>query len=303
MPLRQGHLRPPSTRYPLLPPSARERVLRIQMQTAAGVFLRLFVGVVARTDESSAFDDAQADGEAEFFPTDELFGCDPAFDGKVLGARLKVLAYRENISSVGSDIAERLFDLCLLLAEAEHDACFGREAAAFGVAQHGPAAVVTGLHANGLLEPFHRFHVVIKNIGLRVENHIDVVRFAFEIGNENFDRGVRVAMTNSADRRCPDAGAAIGEFVAGHACDDAMAKVHRRDGFSDSCRFAEIELRGTAGLNRAEITGTRADISENHQGRGTARPTLAQVRALRALADGVELVLVDQISNGSIARP
>ena len=93
-------------------------------------------------------------------------------------------------------------------------------------------------------------------------------------------------------------GAAVGQFVAGDAGDDAVPQAHLRDGLGDARGLAEVELGRPAGLDRAEVAGARADVAEDHHGGGAARPALAEVRALRALADRVELVVVHQLARG-----
>jgi len=58
----------------------------------AGVFLRLFVGVITGTDQGTAFDDAKAEGEAELLPVLELLRRRPAGEWPMLRAGLQVLA-------------------------------------------------------------------------------------------------------------------------------------------------------------------------------------------------------------------
>ena len=56
-------------------------------------------------------------------------------------------------------------------------------------------------------------------------------------------------------------------------------------------------------MDCAKVAGSRADIPEDHQRRGTPRPTFTQIGALSALANRVELMVVDQRPNGGVARP
>ena len=142
---------------------------------------------------------------------------------------------------------------------------------------------------------------MIVDVGLRIEHQIQVLEVPLEIRDQHLDRGRRVAVADGADRRGPDAGAAILQFVAGHARDDAVLQIHLRHGIGDAGGFAEIELRRTAGLDRAEIAGARADVAQNHHRGCAAGPALAQVWALGALADRVELVLVHEFAHGLVA--
>jgi len=68
---------------------ASEGVLRVEVFDA-GVFLGLFVGVVAGADHRAAFHDADAEGEAELFPVGELVGVGPALDFEVLRGGLEI---------------------------------------------------------------------------------------------------------------------------------------------------------------------------------------------------------------------
>jgi len=231
----------------------------------------------------------------------ELVGVGPALDFEMLRGGLEILADGENVGLVGGDVAEGLLDLSLSLPEAEHDAGLGDEAAGFGVLEDGAGAVVAGLDADGFLETFNGFQVVVKNVGLGVEDGVEVVELALPIGREDFDGGLGIAVADGADGGGPDGGTAIGEFVAGDGGDDAVAQAHFRDGIGDAGGFAEVEFRGAAGLDGAEITGARADVAEDHHGGGAARPAFAEVGALRALADGVEFVFVHEGADGLVA--
>ena len=267
----------------------------------AGVFLRLFVGVVARADEGTALDDAEADAEAKVLPMDELFGRGPARNWQVFWRGLEILADREDVGFVGRDVADRLLDFMLLFADAQHDARFCDESPALCMAEDGAGAVVARLDADWFLEAFDCLEVVIVNVGLGVEDSIDVLHVSFEIRHEDFDRGVRAAVTDGANGHGPDSSPAIGKLVAGDTSDNAVLEIHLRDGVGDAGGFTEVELRGATGLDCAEIAGPRADVSEDHHGGGAAGPALAQVGALSALADCMEFVFVDQFARGEVA--
>src|SRR5262245_13863983 len=71
-----------------------------------------------------------------------------------------------------------------------------------------------------------------------------------------------------------------------------MPKRHPLDGIRNARRFCEIELVRFAIRNRAIRARARADVAENHEGRGAMVPALADVRTPRLLTDGVELQLL-----------
>ena len=50
-------------------------------------------------------------------------------------------------------------------------------------------------------------------------------------------------------------------------------------------------------LNRAESAATRALFACDHEGRGSARPAVVNVRAARLFADGVQLVALNDVES------
>ena len=157
----------------------------------AGVFLRLFVGVITGTDQRTAFDDAKAEGEADLLPVLELLRPHPAGKWPMLRTGLQVLANGEDVDFVAGEVAHRLLDLRLLLPEAEHEAGLRRETAALRVAQHGAAAVVAGRHPHGLLQALHGFDIVIVDVGLRRAPGLDCAEIARARADfaQNHERG------------------------------------------------------------------------------------------------------------------
>ena len=93
----------------------------------------------------------------------------------------------------------------------------------------------------------------------------------------------------------PDFRAAVGEFVAVDAGDDDVLEAHGGNGVADSDGFIEIEEGGAAGGDVAEAAGAGADVAEDHESGGAGGPAFAHVGALGFLADGVELVGVNEV--------
>ncbi len=77
--------------------------------------------------------------------------------------------------------------------------------------------------------------------------------------------------------------------VAVHAGDDGMVQAELGDGVRHAARLIEIDGLGLALGHSAEAAAARAQIAEHHEGCGLLVPALADVRAVRALADGVEV--------------
>ena len=60
-------------------------------------------------------------------------------------------------------------------------------------------------------------------------------------------------------------------------------------GFGDAARFVPIDGLGTTFGYRAESATARADVSQQHEGRGLVIPALADIGALRRLANRVQV--------------
>src|SRR5205085_1368818 len=56
------------------------------------------------------------------------------------------------------------------------------------------------------------------------------------------------------------------------------------------------------GLHVAKAAAPGADVAEDHEGRGAALPAFADIGAVRLLADGVQVVLLDRLAETPIGR-
>ena len=115
----------------------------------------------------------------------------------------------------------------LFFAEAEHHAGLGDEALLLGDLQELQRAVILGLRADLVVEPRDGFDVVVEDFGLLVEDELQGVPVAAEIGDEDFDAGAGGLQADLADRLGPDRRAAVGQLVAVDAGDDDVLEVHR----------------------------------------------------------------------------
>src|SRR3954447_143172 len=83
--------------------------------------MSLLVGAVARADERAGEDRAEAERLALLAEPAELVGMHPAVDPRVLRARLQVLADGDDVDAVRAQVAHRLDDLVVRLAEPDDD--------------------------------------------------------------------------------------------------------------------------------------------------------------------------------------
>ena len=84
--------------------------------------------------------------------------------------------------------------------------------------------------------------------------------------------------------------AAIGLVVAVDAGDDGVAQAHARHRFGHAIWLFFIRWADRfAGGYGAEAAGSRADVTQDHEGSGAVFPAFAHVRAARRFAHGVQV--------------
>src|SRR5690606_17034294 len=88
--------------------------------------------------------------------------------------------------------------------------------------------------------------------------------------------------------------AAVGQIVAVDRSDDDVLETEPGGRRGDMFRLERIDLARHPGLDVAERAGARADVAEDHHRRVLLAPALADVRAGRLLADGVEAEFAHQ---------
>jgi len=115
-----------------------------------------------------------------------------------------------------------------------------------------------------------------------------------EIGDEDFDCAAGVQVTYQADRFGEDMSAAVGLIVACYTGYHGVAEIQVLHGFCDTARFVFVETIRMPGLDSTETAVAGADIAEDHKRGCASAPALADVRAVRTLADGMEPGRFDQ---------
>src|SRR5258706_10213939 len=86
-------------------------------------------------------------------------------------------------------------------------------------------------------------------------------------------------------------GTAVLQVVAVAAGDDDVGELQHRDGLGEVARLVGVGRERPAVRDVAERTAPRADVAQDHEGRGALAEALADVRARGFLADGVQLLL------------
>src|SRR5437868_3769149 len=86
-------------------------------------------------------------------------------------------------------------------------------------------------------------------------------------------------------------GAAIAQVVAVDAGDDDVRELQRGDRFGEVPRLLRVGRKRPAVRDVAERAAARADVSQDHEGRGALAEALGDVGAGRLFAHGVQLLL------------
>ena len=148
----------------------------------------------------------------------------------------------------------------------------------------------------GLLEPGHRLDVVVEDVGLGLDHGADVVlgrplrslmRTSMLV--PGFSR--RIWRIVSATIRAPPSGRSSRATMVTTTC---LRPIWLRR-LGDAPRLVPVGDRRAAGVDGAEAAVPRADAAEDHEGRRAERPALADVRAARLLADGVERLVAKDV--------
>src|SRR5258708_39829702 len=96
--------------------------------------------------------------------------------------------------------------------------------------------------------------------------------------------------------------ATVPKVVAVDTRDHDVAKFERRDRPGEIDRLFAIERQRAAVADVAERAAARADIAHDHEGRRAFAEALADVRARRLLAHGVQVVLAQDLLDFATAR-
>src|SRR5258708_2072065 len=83
----------------------------------------------------------------------------------------------------------------------------------------------------------------------------------------------------------------------------AGARAELADGAAEAPGLLAAPPGGPAVRDRAIPAPARAHVAQDHEGRGRVFPALADVRATRLLADGVEVPLAHALLEAHVVRP
>ena len=168
--------------------------------------------------------------------------------------------------------------------------------------KHLQRSLVAGLGTNARVQTRNGLDVVVQDLGPRRQHRVERFRTAHEVWDQHLDRRARGLAADLADRLREDLGTTVGQLVAVHARDDRVTERHLGDGLADALRLRRIHDARSPGLHRAESARPRAGVAEDHERRGAGAPALGHVRAMRFLADRVQLLAAHEAPQVLVRR-
>jgi len=130
---------------------------------------------------------------------------------------------------------------------------------------------------------------VVEHRGARFDNDADGLGVALEVGDEDLGAAAGGLAADFLNDEGEGAGSAEEIVVAVDAGDDGVFETEGGYGFGDPPGLVEVNGLGAAFGNGAEAAAAGAEVAEHHEGGGFVVPALADVGALGAFADGVEI--------------
>ena len=233
----------------------------------------------------------------------------PAVDLRVLRARLQVLADRHDVDAVRAQVAQRLDDLVVRLAEADDDPRLREHADS----RRSPSRAA-GARAPCRSRPCRRASArcrrrTVSMLWLKTSGRAPITVCSASSSTPR-KSGVSTSTDacgqlrlDRADRRRVVRGAPVGDVVAVDRGDDDVLQLHLRRGLRDAQRLERVGRRvGLARVDVAVAAGARARVAEDLERRGAAAPALGDVRAARLLADRVQREAVDELLHVEVLR-
>src|SRR5438552_3616294 len=206
---------------------------------------------------------------------------------------LQVLPDGEHVDLVRTQVAHHLDNFGVGLAQADHESRFCRHGRvpALELLQQRERVPVIAAGPCLFIQAGHRLQVVIHDVGWCGGEDLErAVEAAAEIGNQNFDGRARTVFPDGADAVDEVLGAAVAQVVAVDAGDDDVAQTELGDGLRQMTGLVRIRRERTAVRHIAEGAAPRADVAEDHEGRGAFAEAFGDVRARRFFAHRVQLL-------------
>jgi hypothetical protein len=76
-----------------------------------------------------------------------------------------------------------------------------------------------------------------------------------------------------------------------------MLYFHELNGLGHALRLIPVNRPGTPGGDRTKTTTSGTNVSQYHEGGGTCPPTFSHIGTVTTLANSVQLMMIDEVTN------
>ena len=220
----------------------------------------------------------------------------------MLVGRPQVLANGENVDARRTQVTHGGEQLVPVLAQPADDSGLGEQLGihVLGAIQQLERTRIAATGSRDAIQPRDRLEIVIQDVGFGINDEAQRCGIAFEVGDEDLDRGLGQSKSNLCDAVGKDFRAAVRQIVAIDAGDDDVPEAHLRHRIREPPGLTGIERSGRPVRDGAVRAVARADIPQDHECRRLVLPAFPDVGAVRFLADGVELEAAHHLLQGEV---
>ena len=197
-----------------------------------------------------------------------------------------------------AQVVQHRLHLGVGLAQTQHEPGFGGHTGMTRreVAQQCQRPRVVGTGSCLAVEPRHRLEVVVEHIRRRLPEDVErALDTAAEVRHQHFHAGGWRGLADGSDAIGKVLRAAVAQVVAVDAGDHHIAQAERADRRRQLCRLIGVGRQRPAMGDVAEGAAPRADVAEDHEGRGATAETLADIGAARFFADRVQTTFTQRL--------
>ena len=143
---------------------------------------------------------------------------------------------------------------------------------------------------------------VVEDVGALGDHLCQRHLLAAEVGGQHLDLALRGLIRIERITPTNARGAVVRQVVAVDGRDHRVAQAHLLHLVRDAQRLERVVPGRHPRLDVAEPAAAGADVAEDHEGRRAALPALADVGAVRLLADRVQVVGLDRLLQLAVGR-
>ena len=208
------------------------------------------------------------------------------------------MADGNHLDIVGTHIAHDFAHVLVCFAQADHDAGFGWDMwhHFFIATQKLEGVLVVGTRTGFFIQAWMGFQVVVHHVGWCFCQDFQCdVQTAAEIGNEDFDFGIRAGFADGFNTVGEVLCATITQVVTVDGSNHDIAQVHGFDGFGQVFRLVRIQHVGAAMANVAERATAGTNITHDHECGRTLGKAFADVWTRCFFAYGMHFLFAKNV--------